>query len=86
MNLIYTNDGLIGLDFDPQCDVIWCNDLQEAARIAHANFQKHISYPEMWHELNLATKEITKNWSPHQAHFGHFGRFMYLVPEQPDAK
>jgi hypothetical protein len=84
VKLIITSDGLIGLDFDPNCDIIWCDSVQQAAPIMHANFQ-HLgesapTLEEMHHEIAIAVDACAKHHHD-IAEFGIFGSFMYTTTD-----
>ena len=83
MKLIYTHDGLIGLDFDPKCDVIWCDSIEQAVPLMHANFQHMHEAPtkeELERDIRYAIDYCAKTGDT-IAEFGVFGSFMYTTTE-----
>lgn len=83
MKLIYTNDGLIGLDFDKDSDVIWCNNVEEATNLMYTNYQ-HMHEPptkqELEKDIRYAIDHCAKTGDT-VAEFGIFGSFMYTTTE-----
>ena len=83
MQLIYTHDGLIGLDFDKKCDVIWCHTVEEATNLMHANYQNVLDAPtkeELEKDIRYAIDHMAKTGDT-IANFGIFGSFMYTTQE-----
>jgi hypothetical protein len=86
MRVIYTNDGLIGLDFDKHCDVIWCHNQEEAVNLMHANFSKlgpdaMPTKEELAKDLAYGINHCAKTQDT-IIEFGVFGGFMYTTKEQ----
>lgn len=83
MKLIYTHDGLIGLDFDKDCDVIWCHSIDEAIPLMHANFHHMHEAPtkqEIEKDIRYAIDHMARTGDT-IAEFGVFGSFMYTTQE-----
>jgi hypothetical protein len=82
VKLIYTNDGAIGLNFNPQHKVIWCNNQQEAVDIMWEEFglRKQLSKEEIAKDVAYAIDHMAKTGDT-IAHFGILGSFMYTTTE-----
>ena len=82
MKLIYTNDGAIGLDFEKECDVIWCNTQAEALAIMWAHFAPRESTTkwELAQDIAYAIDHMARTGDT-IAEFGIFGSFMYTKSE-----
>ena len=86
MRIIYTNDGMIGLDFDKQCDVIWCHTQAEAVNLLFANYAKlgpdaAPTKAELAKDLAYGIDHCAKTQDT-IIEFGTFGSFMYTTKEQ----
>lgn len=85
MKLIKTDDGLIGLDFDKNCDVIWCDSVEQAIPIMKGNYN-HLgdqgpTVEELEQDVRYALDHMAKN-NHSIAEFGVFGSFMYTAEEE----
>lgn len=83
MKLIYTHDGLIGVDFDKASDVIWCHTVEEAINLVHSNFHKLPDPPskeEIEKDVRYAIDHMARTGDT-IAEFGIFGSFMYTTTE-----
>jgi hypothetical protein len=83
MKLIYTNDGLIGLEFDKHSNVIWCHTIEEATNLMHANFQRMHEPPtkqEIEKDIRYAVDHMARTGDT-IAEFGVFGTFMFTTTE-----
>jgi hypothetical protein len=82
VKLIYTNDGAIGLHFNPQREVIWCNSQQEAIDVMWGEFgpRKQLSKEEIARDVAYAIDHMAKTGDT-IAYFGVLGSFMYTTAE-----
>lgn len=81
MKLIYTNDGLIGLNINGK--IIWAANIQEAVGIAFGHYSKLQDPPtkaELEHDITYAINHM-RNTGDSIAEFGVFGTFMYTTTE-----
>ena len=90
MKLIKTNDGMIGLDFDPKCDVIWVDSVEEALPIMFAQFRHMYTSSDgkavkevIANDLTFALDHMAKN-NHSIATFGICGSFMWSEKEKHD--
>ena len=86
MRVIYTNDGLIGLDFDKACDVIWCNNQVEAVNLLFSNYARlgpdaAPTKEELAKDLAYGINHCAKSGDD-IIEFGTFGSFMYTTKDQ----
>lgn len=82
MKIILTNDGLIGLDFDPKCDVIWCHNQEEALALMWSHFgpRQQFTKQEIASDLAYAIDHCAKVGHT-LIEFGVLGSFLYTSKE-----
>ena len=84
MRLIYTNDGLIGLDFDKSSSVIWCESVEQAVSLMHSNYHKLPDPPSkeaIRKDIAYAIDYMARTGDT-IAEFGALGSFMYTTKEE----
>jgi hypothetical protein len=83
MRIILTNDGLIGLDFDPKCDVIWCSNQAEALDLMWGHFgpRQQFTKEEIAKDLAYGIDHCAKTGDT-IIEFGVLGSFMYTTKEE----
>jgi len=81
MQLIRTDDGLVGVKFRNAKKIVWVDDYDHLVRITQAHFQKMDMNTALMHkELSVALDTMAQ--TGHQvAHFGILGSFMYTEAE-----
>lgn len=87
MRIIYTHDGAIGLDFDKDSDVIWCNTQAEALNLLWSHFGKRQQFTkdEIAKDLAYGIDHCAKTGDD-IIHFGVLGSFMYTTKEESNGK
>lgn len=88
MKLIYTNDGMIGLKYQPDSDVTWCSNKEEAISLAAGHYAKQFKNAfnlaeikdEMRREIGYAIEDMSRKGHT-IAEFGVFGSFMFSTTE-----
>lgn len=83
MKVIITNDGLIGLDVDKDCDVIWCNNQAEALNIMWSVFgpRQQFTKEEVAKDLAYGIDYCHKTGDD-VIEFGCLGSFMYTTKSE----
>ena len=85
MKLIYTHDGMIGLNLGDGKPVIWVKSVAEAVEVAFTHFLKLVDPPlkaEIKKDIDYAIAHMIRTGDS-IAEFGIFGSFMYTTTE-PD--
>lgn len=84
MRVIYTNDGIIGLDFNKKANVIWCSQ-PEALEIMWSQFGKHNQFTKDHIAKDLAYGiDYCAKTGDDVMHFGCLGSFMFTTKTNRD--